>query len=279
MTDTKSTDHDDISLSSNPFSEDHEITMMEKMSVSDIDTLDETNEITEKSFVNRSQVNSSGASVPSTQNVVRHIPQPQKVSTTPGPTPQFKRAALIVTVPVALFLFLGSVYVFNVLIPQWTKPTKPPVVPQQQLSNDLEKLFGPQDHNIQLSELTVDDAEADSGNLPSVYIAGTLRLHFSLLNWQIPVKKPILNFRVAVKIFDQYGKLLLSQPSYKTYSENAVAKDATLLIENEIRVLPNTPLGIYSVRFDVIDESSQKSKTLQTQFRVLSRQPIVSVPK
>lgn len=267
MTEQKSKDKDDVSLSTDPFSEDHEITMMEKMSINcDIDTLDETNEITEKSFASDSLPSVSKAKPATPKNQV-----PKRSAT----TPHLKRIALIVTLPVALILFPAILYFFNVLLPELTKPTKPPVTvaKNQQFSQDLEKLFGPQDHNIQLSEITTDDANVKAGNLPSVYIGDSLKVNFSLINWQIPPKKPILNFHVALKIFDSYGKTLMSLPHYKTYSEHAVAKEESLLIENTIRVLPNTPVGVYDVRFDVIDDSSQKAKTLQTRFRVLSRQP------
>lgn len=270
MTDTKS--KDDVSLSVDPFSEDHEITMMEKMSVSlDIDTLDETNEVTEKSFVNQSPAAVSHQATASKRNIAA---KPTSAPSSAEISPQLKRTALIVTVPVALVLFFGILYLFNVLLPQWTKPSKPPIDIKANLTKELPlELFGPQDHNIQLSELTVEGEEDLDGNLPSVYIGDALRLHFSLINWQIPPKKPILNFRVAVKIFDATGKTILSLPNYKEYSNHALAKEESLLIENEIHVLPSTAVGVYDVRFDVIDSSSQKSKTLQTRFRVLSRQP------
>ena len=268
MTDTQP--KDEVSLSTDPFSEDHEITMMEKMSVSDnIDTLDETNEVTEKSFIiPKSSAVSKKDAIPQTLNKSpKPIPASAQVST------QLKRTALVVTLPVALVLFLGILYVFNVLLPQWTQPPKKTANIKINTNNNLPlDLFGPQDHNIQLSELTVEGAEELGGNLPSVYIGEVLRMHFSLINWQIPPKNPVLNFSVAVKIFDSNGKMVLSLPNYKKYSKHALAKEESLLIENEIRVLPKTAVGVYDVRFEVIDDSSQKSKTLQTRFRVLSRQ-------
>lgn len=269
--------NDNLELSADPFSEDHEVTLMEKVNVnSDYDTLDETNEVTEKSFIekNTNATPAQRKSMPLAPKA--SLIEEKSKSSLSAQQRQFQRTAFWLSLPVVLVIFVGILYVFQILLPEWTgqaKPSKPTQLVQLKQKQDQipMDLFGPQDHNIKLSEIEiVGNKPEQPTTLPNVAIGSRLKIQFSLINWQTPPNKE-LKFRVAATILDQYGKLIYSDPNYKNFSQLAEAKNESLLVENELFVTAQTPIGVYTIRFEVIDESSQKAQTLQTQFRVLSK--------
>lgn len=256
---------DEFGNLSDPFSEENETTLMEKSPLpqnQDVLSDDDKFEVTEKSHVDFLLSDDEDTLVRKMRNQNKAKMPAQNTVQTEFLTPKRKNIILLILSPIALILFLGTIYIAQVLIPSFGVQEKKikTAIPQN--------LLPPQDHNIQLSELDV--MSEFSGLMPQIHAGELFETQFSLTNWQTPPQKP-LRFRVSAKIYDDKNKLLVSQPHYKSFQQLAQAEAESIVVKNQLQLSTATPAGLYRIVFEVIDESSQQAKTLQTPFRVLSK--------
>lgn len=247
MTEDKRKSTDDFSLSENPFSPDHEVTIIQTSPPIPPTSLDD--EITEVTETDAKPI--TPAAEPS-----------QAVQARPNPTtrPFRIRSSWPFKKTFKYFAYLALLILAVPLIEQTARhfSARPP-----KRSGVKPAVLQP----IRLGPVLIKEPKRASSGLLAVKSGGILLLSVPVESW--PKSNHELNFKVDFNIYSQRGKLLLFLPDQARFAGKLDSKREKLVLEERINLGQQVPLGLYRVKIVIREQASGKSATAETRFRVV----------
>lgn len=264
---------DDLTLSKNPFAEENEVTQLEqKFEFEENDFMDDFNEeVTEKSHIENIfelQKNNLKPIVKENAPTDQKVEKKRPAATKPKKPISARRQKIKKTIlPTLALLFIisfiyGIYYVMNHF-----SFTDPEVQVQNRNLLTEQRI----DYRIQLTSIkTLAPKQKENLRVTEVHWNEELKLQFFIEDWQTKPEEA-LEFKIEVRIFDSQNNLIHFEPEFRSYSHVVDAKTHQILIQPTVLIRSNTKAGTYRLQFKVIDLKSQRSRTLQTRFRVLAK--------
>jgi hypothetical protein len=255
-------DAEELPLSDDPFSSDHEVTMIATEFPKEKEE-DEVTEVTEVS-IKKNLEDTDPAIV-----LNKVAPQPEKKRDVPRseippkrPRRDWDRAliknALKVAIPL-LVLGLITVVGFNF----WQarprrQSTSSPATPTQTPSL------------LHTSALSFDKEWVDKKPPFAVKSGDVLKMHYYIEGWADPGKDD-LNFAIDFHIYSFNGALVHDEPRVLAYTGRVNPEQEKILVMTTLAIKNDIPAGFYRVVIDTVDLRTKNKASLQTRLNVLPK--------
>lgn len=247
MTEDKRKSNDEFSLTENPFSTDHEVTIIQTSLPTEANPADD--EITEVS-------KTAEQPTPPTNET----PHPIVTKLEPATQPFRVRSSWPLKKTLKYFACLALLFLSVPLIEQTvrhfaSRPTKRHSVKQVAIQP------------IRLGPVRINEPKQASSGLSTVKSGGLVYLSIPIESW--PKSNHELNFKVDFNIYSHRGELLHFVPNQLRFDGQINSEREKLVIDERINLSKGIPPGLYRVKIIVREQTSGKSAVAESRFRIV----------
>jgi len=249
MTEDKRKSNDEFLLTENPFSADHEVTIIQTSSPIEVTPGDdEITEVTET------------AELPAFPTNTNETSPPIEIEIKPT-TPPFRiRASWPLKKTLKYFSCLALLILSVPLIEQTARHFASRSTKRHSVKSVAVQ-------PIRLGPVRINQPKRASSGLPTVKSGGLLYLSVPVESW--PTSNHELNFRVDLNIYSHRGELLHFLPDQISFDDPINSKREKLVINERVSLSKEIPLGLYRIKLVVREQASGRSAVAETRFRVV----------
>lgn len=249
MTEDKHKSNDKFLLAENPFSPDHEVTIIQTSPPIEASaTDDEITEVTEATELTISPIDTN-ETPPSIETQAEPTTQPFRITSSWPLKKTLKYfaclALLILSVP---------------LIEQTARHFASRTIKRHSVKPVAAQ-------PIRLGPVHINQPKQASSGLPSVKSGGFLFLSIPIESW--PTSNHELKFEVDFNIYSHRGELLHFVPDQVNFNGQINSKREKLIISERVSLSREISPGLYRVKIVVREKTSGKSAVAETRFRVV----------
>lgn len=78
-----------------------------------------------------------------------------------------------------------------------------------------------------------------------------------------------IHVNINLKIYEKRGKLIHNIPNFLEINESIAPNKNKLEVKTSLRILKNTPKGLYRIVFEAVDKENKRKKIIQKNFKVI----------